>query len=103
VAVSFISAETDAHFRLIEKRNRLNLEREQIAGFEPLETVVPAPPQTGGIKGKRKSKKDKLREAAGLPPTTPSPQPKSAPGPRVEEPPPGGFFSWSPRKPPGRR
>jgi ATP-dependent RNA helicase RhlE len=99
VAVSFISAETDAHFRLIEKRNRISLEREQIAGFEPLETIVPAPPQTGGIKGKRKSKKDKLREAAGLPPTSPSVKPAFKP----EEPPPGGYFSWSPRTPPGRR
>ena len=99
VAVSFISAETDAHFRLIEKRNRLDLPREQIAGFEPLETIVPAPPQTGGIKGKRKSKKDKLREAAGLPPTSPSVKP----APQPEEPPPGGYFSWSPRTPPGRR
>ncbi len=64
VAVSFISAETHAHFRLIEKRNGLTLAREQIEGFEPLETEVPAAPSTGGVKGKRKSKKDKLREAA---------------------------------------
>ena len=62
--MSFISAETDAHFRLIEKRHRLKLPREQIAGFEPLNTIVPAPLPTGGVKGKRKSKKDKLREAA---------------------------------------
>ena len=63
LAVNFISAETHAHFQLIEKRHRLNLSREQIEGFEPVEIEVPAPP-TGGIKGKRKSKKDKLREAA---------------------------------------
>ncbi len=100
VAVSFISAETDAHFRLIEKRNRLNLPREQIAGFEPLETIVPAPPPTGGIKGKRKSKKDKLREAAGLPPTTPAS--KSAPPPAPAEEP-REYFSWSPRTSPRRR
>lgn len=100
VAVSFISAETDAHFRLIEKRNRLDLPREQIAGFEPLETIVPAPPPTGGIKGKRKSKKDKLREAAGLPPTAPAPKsaPTSAPPEEPRE-----YFSWSPRTPPRRR
>jgi ATP-dependent RNA helicase RhlE len=104
VAVSFVSAETDAHFRLIEKRNRLSIEREQIAGFEPMETIVPAPPQTGGIKGKRKSKKDKLREAAGLPPTAPAPKAKSADAmtrPGTEEP--KEYFSWSPRMPPGRR
>ncbi len=62
-AISFISAETHAHFRLIEKRHRLTLPREHIPGFEPLNTDVPPPP-TGGIKGKRKSKKDRLREAA---------------------------------------
>ena len=46
----------------------------QITGFEPEELVASPPPVTspgGGIKGKRKSKKDKLREAAGLPPGTP--------------------------------
>lgn len=105
VAVSFVSAETDAHFRLIEKRNRLALPREQIAGFEPLETIVPAPPQTGGIKGKRKSKKDKLREAAGLPPTAPAPKPSIA-GEPVTRPgtsEPVEYFSWSPRTPPRRR
>jgi superfamily II DNA/RNA helicase len=64
IAISFVSAETHAHFRLIEKRHRLDLPREQIPGFEPAEFAVPTAPTTGGIKGKRKSKKDKLREAA---------------------------------------
>jgi superfamily II DNA/RNA helicase len=63
VAVNFISAETHAHFRLIEKRHRLALPRERIAGFEPVELAVPASPATGGVKGKRKSKKDRYREA----------------------------------------
>jgi ATP-dependent RNA helicase RhlE len=63
IAINFVSAETHAHFRLIEKRHGLNLPREQIAGFEPVETEAPPAP-TGGIKGKRKSKKDRLREAA---------------------------------------
>ena len=67
VAISFISAATHAHFRLIEKRHGLALPREQVPGFEPLETVVPAS-STGGIKGKRKSKKDRLREAAAREP-----------------------------------
>ena len=64
VAVSFISASTHAHFRLIEKRHSREIPREQIPGFEPIETTVPDSPATGGIKGKRKSKKDKLRDAA---------------------------------------
>lgn len=63
LAISFVSADTHAHFRLIEKRHRLALPREQIAGFEPVDTDVPAP-ATGGIKGKRKSRKDRLRETA---------------------------------------
>ncbi len=71
IAISFVSAGTQAHWRLIEKRQRLSVAREQIAGFEPLETAAPeggadapAPDAHGGIKGKRPSKKDKLREAA---------------------------------------
>ncbi|MBM3116392.1 DEAD/DEAH box helicase [Jeongeupia naejangsanensis] len=69
VAISFVSAATEAHFRLIENRQQLRVPRERIAGFEPVETAPAAgvtdPQGTGGIKGKRKSKKDKLREAAG--------------------------------------
>ena len=64
VAVSFVSAASEAHFRLIEKRNHLSLPREQIAGFEPEDhlSLTEAEVQgTGGIKGKRRSKKDKLR------------------------------------------
>jgi len=38
--------------------------REQLAGFEPVELDVPAGDPHGGVKGRRKSKKDKLREAA---------------------------------------
>jgi superfamily II DNA/RNA helicase len=64
VAVSFVSAATHAHFRLIEKRNQRQISREQIEGFEPVETDIPKPESPGGVKGKRKSKKDKLREAA---------------------------------------
>lgn len=73
IAVSFYDAGTEAHLRLIENRLKLRLPREQVAGFEATEN--PQPPMAaatalaqeqanGGIKGKRKSKKDKLREAA---------------------------------------
>ena len=70
LAISFVSAGTLAHFRLIEKRQRVAVPREQIAGFEPSEAMVAdgaaaeAAASDGGIKGKRPSKKDKLREAA---------------------------------------
>jgi superfamily II DNA/RNA helicase len=68
LAVSFVSADTEAHFHLIEKRQGMQLPLEQIAGFEPSESATPQPalvaPGNGGIKGKRPSKKDKLRAAA---------------------------------------
>ena len=44
VAVSFVTADSDAHFRLIEKRQALDLQRETIAGFEPAEAIVPCRP-----------------------------------------------------------
>ncbi|MDB5989501.1 MAG: rhlE [Herbaspirillum sp.] len=71
IAISFISADTEAHFRLIEHRRQRQIPREQIAGFEPVDQpaadlsgLSAAEKSNGGIKGKRKSKKDKLREAA---------------------------------------
>jgi ATP-dependent RNA helicase RhlE len=65
VAVSFVSAASEAHFRLIEKRNHFRLERERLPGFEPTATTPLLPrPGAGGVKGARKSKKDRLREAA---------------------------------------
>lgn len=63
VAVSFVTAQNSAHFALIERRHGLRLEREIIEGFAPTDAAV-APDTSGGVKGKRKSKKDKLREAA---------------------------------------
>jgi ATP-dependent RNA helicase RhlE len=62
VAVSFLGAD-DAHFAVIEKRHRLRVPREQLPGFEPTD-VPSARDANGGVKGRRKSKKDKLREAA---------------------------------------
>ena len=63
LAVSFVPADAEAHFRLIEKRQSLRVAREQIAGFEPKELASEAQ-AVGGVKGKRVSKKDKLRAAA---------------------------------------
>ena len=62
-AVSFVTAETLAHWQLIQKRESLLLDLEHVPGFEPLDEP-PAPQGNGGIKGKRPSKKDKLRAAA---------------------------------------
>ena len=64
LAITFIGHDEQDHFRLIEKRSNVNLEREQIKGFEltgdaPIKEKGKAP-----VKGKRKSKKDKLREQA---------------------------------------
>ena len=68
LAVTFVSAVTQAHFKLIEKRQHITVSREQVKGFEPVESApinAADPASTGGIKGKRPSKKDKLRAAAG--------------------------------------
>ena len=67
LAISFVSASTHAHFLLIEKRYQLHLAREQIPGFEPVQIEVPAASSPGGIKGRRMSKKDKLRAARTFP------------------------------------
>ena len=64
LAVSFLSAATEGHFRLIEKRQGQRVPRERIAGFEPSAPAAPVSPPEGGVKGKRPSKKDKLRAAA---------------------------------------
>ncbi len=79
ISLSFVRAEDESHFGLIEKRHALSLAREQIQGFERTEAEAPRTihvgDSNGGIKGRRKSKKDKLREAAaraasGLPAPT---------------------------------
>jgi ATP-dependent RNA helicase RhlE len=68
LAVSFVTPATEAHFRLIENRQDQRVPRETIAGFEPKEVAPPkgaaeSPNSKGGVKGKRPSKKDKLRAA----------------------------------------
>jgi ATP-dependent RNA helicase RhlE len=66
-AVSFVTAASLAHWQLIQKRAQVQLPVEVLEGFEPTEVPPPVSPLndgTGGIKGKRPSKKDKLRAAA---------------------------------------
>ena len=64
LAVSFVTAATLAHWRLIEKRQGMSLPLEHIPGFEPTDPAPAPEAGNGGIKGKRPSKKDKLRAAA---------------------------------------
>ncbi len=73
MAVSFVDAGSEAQLRLIEKRQGQPVPRERIGGFEPVAPPPAAPPavadDNGGIKGRRPSKKDRLRAAqAGEPP-----------------------------------
>ncbi|WP_101046761.1 DEAD/DEAH box helicase [Macromonas nakdongensis] len=69
LAVSLVTAARLAHWQLIQKRQQLALPLEVVPGFEPTEADVPAAQDgdgNGGVKGKRPSKKDKLRAAAAL-------------------------------------
>ena len=73
LAVSFVSQATQAHWHLIQKRQNPNLPfvaLDVVAGFEPLEAAPEVSFTNGGVKGKRPSKKDKLRAAANLSPQT---------------------------------
>ncbi len=65
-AISFVGLEDGEHFNLIEKRSNIKLQREQIEGFELVGEVVKKEKGPAPIKGKGKSKKDKLREKAAL-------------------------------------
>ncbi|MCC8475566.1 DEAD/DEAH box helicase [Xanthomonas arboricola] len=75
LAISFVPAESQPQWRLIEKRQGLRVPASVVAGFEPSPaTAVPATQMpkigtrtaddNGGIKGRRPSKKDKQRAAA---------------------------------------
>jgi superfamily II DNA/RNA helicase len=61
-AISFIGLEDNEHFDLIEKKVKITLVKEEIEGFELIGTPVKMIKGATPIKGKRKSKKDKLRE-----------------------------------------
>ncbi len=62
IAISFIDHEHQEHFNLIQKRCNLNIEKEQIEGFELIGDPIIKVKGKAPVKGKRKSKKDKLRE-----------------------------------------
>ena len=63
VAISFIGLEDFEHFNLIEKKVNISLEKEEIQGYELEGIPILKEKGKAPIKGKRKSKKDKLREA----------------------------------------
>ncbi len=67
LAITFVTPASEAHWRLIEKRQGLSVPRERVPGFEPT-GVAPTPARAvegaGGVKGRRLSKKDKARLAA---------------------------------------
>ncbi|RXK14078.1 DEAD/DEAH box helicase [Halarcobacter mediterraneus] len=62
VAISFLDNENLSHFKLIEKRYKLDIKKEQIEGFDFTLLKTTKQKGTAPVKGKRKSKKDKLRE-----------------------------------------
>lgn len=69
LAVSFVSNSTLPHWRLVAKRQRLELALESIQGYAAVEEAPPVSRDpnaqgNGGIKGARPSKKDKLRALA---------------------------------------
>jgi superfamily II DNA/RNA helicase len=64
LAISFVTPESLSHWTLIEKRHAVKLERENMEGFEATSPVPENETGNGGIKGKRPSKKDKLRQLA---------------------------------------
>jgi len=63
-AISFITHENAEHFKLIEKRCQIELALEEIKGFELTGMAPKKEKGKAPVKGKRKSKKDKLREKA---------------------------------------
>lgn len=69
LALSLVSAATLPHWRLLAKRQQLDVVLESIEGFEAQEAAPPVSSDpnahgNGGIKGARPSKKDKLRALA---------------------------------------
>jgi len=64
LAISFVCPETLRHWHLIEKKHQVKLELETLQDFAATQPIPEQGPGNGGIKGKRPSKKDKLRQLA---------------------------------------
>ncbi|MBN2965103.1 DEAD/DEAH box helicase [Sulfurospirillum sp. T05] len=63
-SITFVTPENHAHFALIQKRCHTSMALESISGFESTTPCALPPKGQAPVKGKRKSKKDKLREKA---------------------------------------
>jgi superfamily II DNA/RNA helicase len=63
-AISFVCPDSHHHWALIEKRHAVKLVLESLLGFEATTEPLPLVQGGGGVKGKRPSKKDKLRQLA---------------------------------------
>lgn len=68
LAISLVSPASAAHWKLIAKRNQLDITLETLDAYPVTEQAPARAPHedgdNGGVKGKRMSKKDKLRAAA---------------------------------------
>ena len=71
-AISFVTPDVEAHWQLIAKRNALDIALETLPTYPVTEKAPERAPHedgnNGGIKGKRMSKKDKLRAAEAAEP-----------------------------------
>ena len=61
-AITFVTLENQEHYDVVVKKCHLNIEAEEINGFERSGDIINATKGKEPVKGKRKSKKDKLRE-----------------------------------------
>ncbi|MCK5354556.1 MAG: hypothetical protein KAJ63_05520, partial [Methyloprofundus sp.] len=73
------------HFSVIERYNGLNLEREELKGFEIDEIAPPMPRKSPKKKKTRLSKKQKLRQAEEQKKTGKEPEEKSVEDDKAEE------------------
>jgi ATP-dependent RNA helicase RhlE len=77
LAISLVSPASLAHWKLIAKRNGLDVALQSLDQYPVTEAVPAHAPSedagNGGIKGKRMSKKDKLRAAAAQAASLPAP------------------------------
>ena len=61
-SITFVTLENQEHFELIKKKCKLDIHSEDIQNFKRVGEVIKKEKGKAPIKGKRKSKKDKLRE-----------------------------------------